>query len=481
MEEEKGNALFLQERRETETIGDVQATTEQAGTVFPQPVKEVPTGEDAHTMDELLGGTYGFRALRRGDILEGVVVSVNPSEILVDVGCKSEGIISGRELEKMGAEAISSIQVGDEVLVYVVNPEDKKGNVVLSLTRAQLEKDWRAAERLFEEQEVLERPVAGYNKGGLIVRIGKVRGFVPASQIVSMLPGDSKANEERWAKLVGESLTLKIIELDRKRNRLILSERAATREWRRTQKERLLDELQEGEVHKGRVSSLCDFGAFIDLGGADGLVHLSELSWGRVKHPSEVLKVGDEVDVYVLNVDRDRKRIGLSLKRLQPEPWSMVEEMYSVGQLVQGTITKLASFGAFARIDEDIEGLIHLSELSERHVTHPKEVLKEGDEVTLRVIRIDARRRRVGLSIKRVDDPQYADIDWQAELAAAQGSEEEGLEGTETWLEREETEPEPDAWRGEGEAESAAADEFAGTEADGKPELGSDERAAEDE
>jgi small subunit ribosomal protein S1 len=225
---------------------------------------------------------------------------------------------------------------------------------------------------------------------------------------------ESQDDEEYRAKMVGQKLRLKVIELDRRRNRLILSERAAMREWRRQQKDKLLDELQEGDIRQGRVSSLCNFGAFIDLGGADGLVHLSELSWGRVSHPREVLRVGDQVDAYVLNVDREKGRIGLSIKRLQPEPWSLVPEKYFVGQLVQGTITKLANFGAFARLDDDeIEGLIHISELSEDPITHPKEVVKEGDIVTLRIIRIDADRRRMGLSLKRVEEGEYIDLDWR--------------------------------------------------------------------
>jgi small subunit ribosomal protein S1 len=188
------------------------------------------------------------------------------------------------------------------------------------------------------------------------------------------------------------------------------------REWRKQQKEKLLDELQEGDVCRGRVSSLCDFGAFVDLGGADGLVHISELSWGRVSHPREVLQAGDEVDVYILNVDRNKRRIGLSIRRLQPEPWSLVPEKYYVGQLVQGTITNLTNFGAFARLDDDeIEGLIHISEISEDPVAHPKEVIKEGDVVTLRIIRIDAERRRMGLSLKQVEEGEYVDLDWREE------------------------------------------------------------------
>jgi small subunit ribosomal protein S1 len=377
-------------------------------------------------LESLLQEGYGFQPLKRGEVREGVIVSISRSEILIDLGGKTEGVVSGRELERMSKDTLNDIKVGDEVLAYVVNPEDKNGNIILSLTRAQLEKDWREAERLFETQEMLSGHVAGFNKGGLIVRLGKVRGFVPASQLDTSrhprLSQDGLNPEERWGHLTGETLQLKVIEIDRDRNRLILSERAAMREWRQLQKEKLLAELTEGEIREGKVISFADFGAFVDLGGADGLIHLSELSWKRVNHPREVLRIGDEVKVYVLNVDRDRHRIGLSLKRLQPDPWTLVDEKYRADQLVEGVITKLAKFGAFACIvgDEEIEGLIHISELSEDHIAHPKEVVKEGQVVTLRIIRIDTDQRRMGLSLKRVDQAEYADLDWQSELAADQ-------------------------------------------------------------
>lgn len=393
----------------------------------PNVLSQEPAAQtDSPDLESLLQEGYGFTPLKRGEVREGVVVSISSSEILIDLSGKTEGVVSGRELERMPKDMLSSIQVGDEVLAYVVNPEDKNGNIILSLTRAQLEKDWREAERLYEAQEMFSSHVAGFNKGGLIVRLGKVRGFVPASQLdTSRHPRLSEAGltpEERWGELTGETLQLKVIEIDRERNRLILSERAAMREWRKVQKEKLLAELTEGEIREGRVISLADFGAFVDLGGADGLIHLSELSWKRVNHPREVLRVGSQVKVYVLNVDRDRRRIGLSLKRLQPDPWTLVEEKYHVDQLVEGVITKLAKFGAFACVvgDEEIEGLIHISELSEDHIAHPKEVVQEGQIVTLRIIRIDTDQRRMGLSLKRVDQAEYADVDWQAELEAAQ-------------------------------------------------------------
>jgi small subunit ribosomal protein S1 len=394
----------------------------------------VTSGDESHTMQGLLdNSTFGFKDIKRGDVLTGTIVRMSPQEILVDVGSKSEGIISGRELEHLPADVLSELKVGDEVMTFVVNPEDRNGNIVLSLSRAQAEKDWREAEDLFKSQDVFEGQVAGFNKGGLIVKVGKVRGFVPASQLVSAHgggkveeaaeseEGEAGRPDERWQPLVGKKLQLKVIEMDRSRNRLILSERAAMRDWRKIQKEKLLSELHEGMQLKGKVISLADFGAFVDLGGADGLVHLSEISWKRVTHPREVLKVGQEVEVEVLNVDHDRKRIGLSLKRLEPDPWSLVENRYKIGQLVEGTITKLAKFGAFARIkdDDQIEGLIHISELSDGRINHPKEVVREGQVLTLRIIRIDAERRRLGLSLKRVDQAEYAEADWRQGLQEA--------------------------------------------------------------
>jgi len=270
-----------------------------------------------------------------------------------------------------------------------------------------------------QSQSVFEGEVAANNRGGVIVKIGQVRGFVPASQLSSesqrMSNDDAENSEERWADLVGKPLMLKVIDIDRRRNRLILSERLAMREWRRKMKDQLLDSLSEGDVYDGVISSIADFGAFVDLGGADGLIHLSELSWNRVNHPSEVVKVGQDVKVQILNVDQDRRRIGLSLRRLQPHPWDLVEEHYEVGQIVRGQITKLVNFGAFARLDKDgIEGLIHISELSDQRVSHPKEVVSEGEEHDLRVIRIDVERRRMGLSLKQaLPQTEEPEIDWQ--------------------------------------------------------------------
>jgi small subunit ribosomal protein S1 len=405
--------------------------------------------EDA-SMSSLMDQSFTFRRLKSGDIVDGVIVSVSPTEILVDVGAKSEGVVSIQEIERLGHQGLEGLQVGEQLPVFVVRPEDQDGNIILSIRRAEEESDWRRAQKLFETGEWFESQVAGFNKGGLIVRMGKLRGFIPASQLSPEHQGSNEQQpEERWAHLVSAKIRVKVIELNRKRKRLIFSERAALRQWRDAQKDKLLDELREGQVLPGVVSSLSDFGAFIDLGGADGLVHLSELSWNRAAKPHDVLKIGQEVEVYILSVDHDTKRIALSLKRLEPEPWTTVESRYYVGQLVEGTVTKLSSFGAFALVDGELEGLVHISELSNQRINHPKEVVREGEKYVMRIIRIDSKRRRMGLSLKRVTDPQYADLDWQAELAGTQGpfegEEKEDLDEQSEFLYEEEVEEEDEA------------------------------------
>jgi len=378
---------------------------------------------DQHPMSALMEEALSFRRLQPGDIVDGEIVSVTPTEVLIDVGAKSEGLVPSKELERLGREGLENMEVGQVLPVYIVRAEDRDGNLILSIRRAEEETDWRRAQKLYEDSEAFETQVAGFNKGGLIVRLGRLRGFIPASQLAPQHRGsDSQQPEERWSRLVGTDVHVKVIELNRKRKRLILSERAALRLRRDEQKAELLETLRPGEVRKGTVSSLADFGAFVNLGGADGLVHLSELSWNRAAKPGDVVAVGQEVEVYVLNVDQERKRIALSLKRLEPEPWATVESRYYVGQLVEGTVTRLANFGAFALVNDEIEGLIHISELSEGRINHPQDVVSEGEKHVMRIIRIDPKRRRMGLSLKRVADPEYADLDWQAELAEAESS-----------------------------------------------------------
>ena len=377
---------------------------------------------EPNPMEALLADASVFPKLHVGDVVEGTIVSVSPNEILVDIGYKSDALVDSRELERMDHEFLATLAPGDPVAAFIVQPEDQDGNVIISLQRAQQDQDWKQAEDLLGSQEVFEGVVTAFNRGGVIVRVGRVRGFVPASQLSPrwQVQEDIKAEpDQRWVKLVGQKMQLKVLELDRKRNRLILSERVAMRDWRKGQKDRLLAELHKGSVLTGINTSLADFGAFIDLGGADGLIHLSELSWHRIAHPSEVLHVGQEIQVYVLNVDEEKKRIALSLRRLTPEPWSVVEQNYRIGQVVAATITKLTNFGAFARLDDAIEGLIHVSELADYRINHPKEVVQEGDQVAVRIIRIDTQHRRIALSLRQATDDAYVEVDWRAEAQVA--------------------------------------------------------------
>ncbi|MBC7250572.1 MAG: S1 RNA-binding domain-containing protein [Anaerolineae bacterium] len=278
------------------------------------------------------------------------------------------------------------------------------------------ENDWQLVHRCFIDNEIVELPVTGYNRGGLLVQWNSLQGFVPASQLVGMsFSSDEDERREELACRVGHTLTLRVIEIDRERNRLILSERAAVPED--DQVDELLAEICEGDVLRGRVTNLCDFGAFVDLGGVEGLVHISELSWSRVRHPRDVLSPGQEVDVYVLNVDRAQRRIALSLKRLLPDPWSEVEERYRVGQLVEGVITNVVSFGAFARVEEGLEGLIHISELAEGNFLHPRNVVQEGDVVKARIVHIDGARHRLGLSLRRVTEWKPGGLGESSELS----------------------------------------------------------------
>lgn len=384
--------------------------------------------ENMMTMADLLAQEDNIvRVVKPGEIVKGVVARKRPGEILVDVGAKSEGMVDPKDLSNLSPEELDQIKVGDTIPVYVVSVENdqEETHIVLSLSQARVEKDWEEAERLFAAGETVESTVIGNNKGGLIVNFGQIRGFVPGSQLVNAQFGGPN-KPERWNQLMGEKLLLKIIEVDRDRNRLILSERAAAEEARKN-KASFMTELTEGDVRTGRVTSLADFGAFVDIGGVDGLIHLSELAWTRISHPREVLKAGDEVKVYILSVDLDQQRVALSLKRLQPEPWSQVFDYYEINQVVDAVITKLTNFGAFARIDDRIEGLIHISELSDKNITHPREVVSEGQAVKVRIIHIDPDRRRMGLSMKQVEDKEnWSDYkETKTDEASETGSEED--------------------------------------------------------
>jgi small subunit ribosomal protein S1 len=357
--------------------------------------------EDLALMEQFLNDpAHDYRNLKYGDTVDGTVMRIDKDEILVDIGAKAEGIVPSREMQSLPPEDRAALHIGSELLVFVVQSEDKEGRAILSVDKARQEKSWRVLQSAFEKGDVISARVVNYNKGGLLVNLDGVRGFVPASQVNGISRGPETQKQSDMARMVNTDLQLKVIEINRNRNRLILSERQAVQEARETKKDELLSRLKEGDVRTGTVSSVCDFGAFVDIGGADGLVHLSEISWSRVKHPSEVLRPGDKVQVSILSVDHDRKRIALSIKRTQSEPWTRAGERYQLGQIVEGTITQLASFGAFARIEDGIEGLIHISEMGDERIQHPKEVVAEGDTVQARIIRIDPARKRMGLSLR---------------------------------------------------------------------------------
>lgn len=381
---------------------------------------------------------------RPGEVRQGVIASISEDEVLVSIGAKSEGVVPGREWSQLSEEEREKYNVGDEIQVFVISPEGRGGTLVLSIQRAVEEDDWIQAEEIMKKKEAYQGEISGFNKGGLIVNMGHLRGFVPASQISisrrTAYAGDTP--EARWGSMVGQPIIVRVIEVDRQRRRLILSEKAASQESREVLKEKLMEELEVNMIRTGRVTSLADFGAFVNINGADGLVHLSEISWDRIEHPKEVLKVGDEIEVKIISIDREKKRIGLSIRQLLKNPWDDYVEEYQVGQLVEGTITRLTKFGAFARIDENLEGLIHISELSDKRIEHPKEVVSNNDVITLRIIKIDNERRRIGLSLRKVESMKYSELDWEMALAEMDKEEDEEDAPAEE-LAPEEAAPEP--------------------------------------
>jgi small subunit ribosomal protein S1 len=356
-------------------------------------------------MATLLEEGHDFRSPQRGEIVEGTVMGWDREGVLIDIGAKSEGVVPRNEMQSLGSEAETRLQAGDKVLVCIVQPDTADGQIVLSVDRARGEQGWHVLQERFESGETFEGEVTGYNRGGLLVNVEGVNAFVPLSQLTGVRPdrGDDGGSNS-LAEAVGRKLRLKVIEINRRRNRVILSERAALQEWRTAQKERLIQELREGDIRRGRVTSVRSFGVFVDLGGADGLAHLSELTWERDKQPSDLFKVGDEVDVYVTKIDTENKKIALSLRRARPEQWDAVVGKYREGQVVPGLVTKLVPFGAFARIEGPVEGLIHVSELVDRRIGHPKEVVREGDLLPLKIVRIERDRHRLGLSLRRARD-----------------------------------------------------------------------------
>lgn len=332
-----------------------------------------------------------------GDIVKGVVVKVDRDEVLLDIGFKSEGVIPGRELSiRHDVDAHEIVKIGDEVEALVLQKEDKEGRLVLSKKRAQYERAWGTIEKTKESNGVVRGLVIEVVKGGLIMDIG-LRGFLPASLVELRRVRD-------LAPYIGRTLEAKIIELDKNRNNVVLSRRAWLEETQKEQRGEFLINLKPGEIRKGVISSVVNFGAFVDLGGMDGLVHVSELSWKHVDHPSSVVSVGDEVTVQVLDVDMDKERISLSLKATQSDPWQEFADAHKEGELVYGRITKLVPFGAFVQVGDGIEGLVHISEMAAHHVDLPEQVVNPGEELWVKIIEIDLERRRISLSIKQAAD-----------------------------------------------------------------------------
>jgi small subunit ribosomal protein S1 len=371
------------------------STTETRLTV--PAAKQVAINDIGSAEDFMAAIDSTIKYFNDGDIVEGTVVKVDRDEVLLDIGYKTEGVIPSRELSiKHDVDPNEVVKVGDEIEALVLQKEDKEGRLILSKKRAQYERAWGTIEKIKEEDGVVTGTVIEVVKGGLILDIG-LRGFLPASLVEMRRVRDLQP-------YVGRELEAKIIELDKNRNNVVLSRRAWLEQTQSEVRTEFLNKLQKGQVRSGVVSSIVNFGAFVDLGGVDGLVHVSELSWKHIDHPSEVVEVGQEVTVEVLDVDLDRERVSLSLKATQEDPWRQFARTHQIGQIVPGKVTKLVPFGAFVRVDEGIEGLVHISELAERHVEIPEQVVQVGDEIFVKVIDIDLERRRISLSLKQANE-----------------------------------------------------------------------------
>ena len=367
-------------------------------------VPQVAINDIGSAEDFLAAVDETIKYFNDGDIVEGTIVKVDHDEVLLDIGYKTEGVIPSRELSiKHDVDPNEVVEVGDEIDALVLTKEDKEGRLILSKKRAQYERAWGAIEQLKENDEPVTGTVIEVVKGGLILDIG-LRGFLPASLVEMRRVRDLQP-------YIGQEIEAKIIELDKQRNNVVLSRRAWLEQTQSEVRSEFLHQLQKGQVRKGVVSSIVNFGAFVDLGGVDGLVHVSELSWKHIDHPGEVVTVGDEVTVEVLDVDLDRERVSLSLKATQEDPWRVFARTHAIGQIVPGKVTKLVPFGAFVRVEEGIEGLVHISELAERHVEVPDQIVTVGQELMVKVIDIDLERRRISLSLKQADEDFAEDFD----------------------------------------------------------------------
>jgi small subunit ribosomal protein S1 len=344
---------------------------------------------------ELLESSFNYQPPQRGEIRTAIILQIAPREIIVDLGVKRDGIVPIADLERLEPAFRDALKVGAEVPVYVLNPRDLDENLIVSINMGMQQYDWEKARELIKSEDVVTVKVKGNNRGGILVQWNRLEGFIPSSHLVSTT---STGSRDSWDDLNENELRVKVIEVDQARRRLIFSEREAQREWRAQQKQRLLAELKEGSIVKGTVTGLRDFGAFVNLGGADGLIHVSELAWHRVDHPRDVLRVNEVIDVYVLSLDRGTNRIALSRKRLLPDPWQLAAERYHEGQIVEGTVTNVVDFGAFVALDDGLEGLLHLSEMGDGSLKEPHSYLKKGDRLSLRISHLEPEKRRVGFT-----------------------------------------------------------------------------------
>ena len=346
--------------------------------------------------EQLLESSFAYTPPRRGEIRNAIILQIETREIIVDMGAKQDGIVPAQDIERLDADVKNALVVGGEVPVYVLNPRDQDDNLVVSINMGLQQYDWEKARQLLTSEDVVQVSITGHNRGGILVRWNRLEGFIPSSHLVSVNLANERSSA--WNEFASKPLGVKVIEVDQDRRRLIFSEREAQKEWRAQQKARLLSELKEGDVVKGTVTGLRDFGAFVNLGGADGLIHVSELAWHRVDHPRDVLKVGDEIDVYILTLDRGSNRIALSRKRLLNDPWEDADKRYHEGQLVDGSVTNVVDFGAFIALDNGLEGLLHLSEMGDGSLKEPYSYVKKGDRLSLRISHLEPEKRRVGFT-----------------------------------------------------------------------------------
>jgi small subunit ribosomal protein S1 len=395
---------------------------------------EVDFSEDlAQLLDE-----HDYYRPTVGDIRTGTIVAISDQGVIVDLGLKRDGLVQSSDLDELDPEERESFKLYDEIPVYIEDTS-QPDRLLVSIQKARLNQDWIRAQELMESGEIVMSPIIGHNRGGVIVPFGNLRGFVPASHLVELRRGmDDRQRQQAMSKMRDEILPLKVIEVNRQRKRLVLSQRDAQHEYQEARKHELIEKLNSGDVVSGRVSGLRNFGAFVDLGGADGLIHISELAWHRVNHPREVVKVGDEIDVYILNLDKEEQRIALSRKRLLPNPWSLADENYAIGNLVEGKVTRIVSYGAFVEIEPGIEGLLHISQLSRETVEDPHELIAEGETHLLRVVSLDTDRQRIGLSLKNVTAAEQIEWMTQRELAAAEADDSGGTLDEAARLEEEE-------------------------------------------